>query len=200
MISKEILGFLCIKMVFQLETPTLISTVRWSDTKAHSETLLFSDSKTKSDLLFFPDRHLSQSGLNREGAWSYCSELYLPLFFFLKTLPFLHSMVQLWESPLQRDDIQMWNQRREKLLFLTQHYSSCCRWIYWNKKHDFVFTFNHFICENYIIVRVKSLYFNWVWPPAGSVWCLSPPLQDLNCAFQHQSESVAYQPVRVVWI
>lgn len=95
MISKEILGFLCIKMVFQLETPTLISTVRWSDTKAHSETLLFSDSKTKSDLLFFPDRHLSQSGLNREGAWSYCSELYLPPFFSLKTHPFLHSMVQL---------------------------------------------------------------------------------------------------------
>lgn len=88
MISKEILGFLCIKMVFQLETPTLISTVRWSDTKAHSETLLFSGSKTKSDLLFFPDRHLSQSGLNREGAWSYRSEPYLPPFFPPENTPF----------------------------------------------------------------------------------------------------------------
>lgn len=37
-----------------METPTIISMVRWSDTKAHSETWLFSGSKTKSDFFFFP--------------------------------------------------------------------------------------------------------------------------------------------------
>lgn len=78
--------------------------------------------------------------------------------------------------------------KKGKLIFLTQHYGSCCRWIYSNKKHDFLFTLNHFIWENHIISQLKSLYFNWVWPPGCQEMC------------PHQSESVAYQPVLVVWI
>lgn len=180
-----------------METPTLISMVRWSDTKAHSETLLFSDSKSLI-FCFFPDRHLRRSGLNS-------SELYPPPpppFSLWKTPPFsaLDGPAEFCESaPLQRDDIQKWNQRREKLPFLTQHYSSCCRW---NKKHDFLFTLNHFIWENHIISGLKSPYFNWVWPPGYQEMCsvCHRLCQDLNFAFQHQSESAAYQPVLVVWI
>lgn len=129
----------------------------------------FKNKVWSSGFFFFPDK---QSGLNREAAWTGCSELYLPSFFPLKTHPFLLSLVQLSST-------NRLHSREMTFKCENEEGKSCSFWLSTmvpaaggsteTKSMTFFFILNHFIWESHIIARLKSHYFNLVWPPAENV-------------------------------